>query len=74
MRSKTLTRTSRNKNFPDSFSFAAKTLLPENPLGPKGEGGRRPDEGEMMQHIQFFPLTLTLSLMERGLKTLLAAN
>jgi hypothetical protein len=30
--------------------------------------------GEMMQHIQLFPLTLTLSLMERGLKTLLAAS
>jgi hypothetical protein len=29
----------------------------------------RPDEGEMFDIIQYFPLTLILSLMERGLKT-----
>jgi hypothetical protein len=32
----------------------------------KGEGGRRPDEGEGAMILQHFPLTLTLSLMERG--------
>jgi len=38
---------------------------PRGPAGPKGEGGRRPDEGAVM-HNPAFPLTLALSLMERG--------
>jgi len=52
----------------DSFSFAARPFS----MREKVAEGRMRGGGAMK--LQHFPLTLTLSLMERGRKTILAAN